>query len=221
MYNDESVLVISAFRFLQENRLEIIGKIIKLRPFRESDIDDVIHWMLVETEWQNWDAPWVNSSDFDPDAYRKRMLKQLRKHRDPAFYGRLEIEVLETGEHIGSVNSYYIDDDFEYTPRRGNFAIGIDIIKPANRRQGYGTEAWILFIRYALESGVEEVFTQTWAGNYPVLALMDKIGFELINVNKNYRVVRGEKVDGYTMKLNLEKFDELLAWYKELSGFDR
>ncbi|MGI6507479.1 MAG: GNAT family N-acetyltransferase [Saccharofermentanales bacterium] len=195
--------------------MEIIGRKIKLRPFRESDIDDVIHWMLVETEWQNWDAPWEDSGDFNPDAYRKRMLKQLRNHRNPSFYGRLEIDVLETGEHVGSVNSYYIDDNFSYTRGGGKFTIGIDIIKPANRRKGYGTEAWLLFVRYALESGVEEVYTQTWAGNYPVLALMEQIGFELINVNRNYRVVKGEEVDGYTFILNKDKFRKLLAKYGE------
>ena len=195
--------------------MEITGKIIRLRPFKESDIDDVIHWMLVETEWQNWDAPWEDSSDFDPDAYRKRILKQLRNHRNPSFYGRLEIDVIETGEHIGSVNSYYIDDDYYYTRGGGNFTVGIDIIKPANRQKGYGTEAWILFIRYALESGVEEVYTQTWAGNYPVLALMDKIGFERVHVKEHYQVVGGEKVDGYTLKLNKEKFEILLAGYRE------
>ncbi len=106
--------------------MEIIGKKIKLRPFKESDIDDVIHWMLVETEWQNWDAPWEDSSGFDQDAYRKRILKDLRDHSKPSFYGRLEIEVIETGEHIGSVNSYYIDNDFNYTRGGGNFTIGID-----------------------------------------------------------------------------------------------
>ena len=171
--------------------------------------------MLVETEWQNWDAPWEDSSDFDPDAYRKRILKQLRNHRNPSFYGRLEIDVIETGEHIGSVNSYYIDDDYYYTRGGGNFTVGIDIIKPANRQKGYGTEAWILFIRYALESGVEEVYTQTWAGNYPVLTLMDKIGFERVHVKEHYQVVGGEKVDGYTLKLNKEKFEILLAGYRE------
>jgi RimJ/RimL family protein N-acetyltransferase len=191
--------------------VEIIGKKIKLRPFKESDIDDVIHWMLVETEWQNWDAPWEDSSGFDQDAYRKRILKDLRDHSKPSFYGRLEIEVIETGEHIGSVNSYYIDNDFNYTRGGGNFTIGIDIIKPMDRRRGYGTEAWLLFIRYALESGAEEIYTQTWAGNYPVLGLMEKVGFELININKKYRVVKGEEVDGYTLKLNWEKFRKQLA----------
>ncbi len=191
--------------------MEIIGKKVKLRPFKESDIADVINWMLVETEWQNWDAPWEDTSDFDHDTYRQRCLKELESRQEKSFYHRLEIEVIETGEHIGSVNSYYINNSYNYTRGEGNLTIGIDIMKPTNRKRGYGTEAWLLFIRYALESGVEEVYTQTWEGNYPVLALMEKIGFERVHVKKHYQVVRGEKVDGYTLKLNMDKFRKLLA----------
>jgi len=197
--------------------LEIIGKKIKLRPFKESDIDDVIHWMLVETEWQNWDAPWEDTNDFDQDAYRQRCLQELESHKETSFYHRLEIEVIKTGEHIGSVNSYYIDDDFNYTRGDGNFTIGIDIIKPTNRRQGCGTEAWLLYIRYALKHGFEEVYTQTWSGNYPVLALMEKIGFERVHVKKQYQIVTDEKVDGYTLKLNKDKFYKQLVMHKGLS----
>jgi len=40
---------------------------------------------------------------------------------------------------------------------------------------------------------------------------MEKVGFELININKKYRVVKGEEVDGYTLKLNWEKFRKQLA----------
>lgn len=191
--------------------MELTGKKIKLRAFKESDIDDVIHWMLYEKEWQNWDAPWESSDDFDQDAYRERCQRDLESRKDITFYHRLEIEVVESGEHIGSVNSYYIDDRFDYTRGEGYLTIGIDIIDPANRRQGYGTEAWLLFIRYALEHGFEEVYTQTWSGNYPVLALMEKIGFERVHVKKHYHVVGGEKVDGYTLKLNKDKFYKLLC----------
>lgn len=66
-----------------------------------------------------------------------------------------------------------------------------------------------------LQSGVEEVYTQTWAGNYPVLTLMDKIGFERVHVKEHYQVVGGEKVDGYTLKLNKEKNEILLSGYRE------
>jgi hypothetical protein len=39
---------------------------------------------------------------------------------------------------------------------------------------------------------------------------MEKIGFERINVDKNYRIVKGVEVDGYTMKLNMENLTNCL-----------
>ena len=38
--------------------MEIKGKDIILRDFLESDIEKRIYWETVETEWQQWDAPW-------------------------------------------------------------------------------------------------------------------------------------------------------------------
>ena len=36
----------------------IYAKNIVLRDLTESDIKDRIYWEKVETEWQQWDAPW-------------------------------------------------------------------------------------------------------------------------------------------------------------------
>lgn len=33
-------------------------KNITLRPICAEDIADYVHWITVETEWRNWDAPW-------------------------------------------------------------------------------------------------------------------------------------------------------------------
>ena len=54
-----------------------------------------------------------------------------------------------------------------------------------------------------------EIYTQTWSGNYPSQGLMKKLGFELVNIVKDYQVVKGNLVDGYTFKLNLEKFNNI------------
>ena len=83
-----------------------------LRPIKESDIENYIKWTTVETEWQNWDAPWEKVDD--------SFLAWQKKRIEKAPNGRLEIETL-TGEHIGWVSSYYIDGDKE------KLAIGIDL----------------------------------------------------------------------------------------------
>lgn len=188
--------------------LEIIGKKIKLRPFKESDIEDVINWMEVETEWKEWDAPW-EEDDFNAETYRKETLKKIKERKNVDFFYSLEIDVLETLEHVGRVNSYYIDENYKYTKKVGNLTIGIDIFNPQHRKQGFATEAWVLYIDYAMKKGFNKIYTQTWSENYPVFALMKKVGFECVNINKKYQVVKGKYVDGYTFMLNLEMFKEL------------
>ena len=59
--------------------MEIIGKKIKLRPFKESDADNVINWILVETVWQNWDAPREESSDFVQRYLQGKMFERTRQ----------------------------------------------------------------------------------------------------------------------------------------------
>ena len=50
------------------------------------------------------------------------------------------------------------------------------------------------------------ISTQTWSGNYPVKALIKKLGFELVDTDKDYQKVKGELVDGLTFKLCKDKF---------------
>lgn len=185
--------------------MELIGKKIKLRLFTKSDINDYIRWNTIETEWMEWDAPW-EENNFDIEVYRKSSLMKLQKNRPISVYSSREIEIINTGEHIGRINSYDIDENYEYTNEDKLLTIGIDIYNKENRIQGYATEAWLLHIDWLLDNGREHIYTQTWSENYPVQALFKKLGFELINTKKAYQRVKGREVDGLTFKLNNEKF---------------
>ena len=196
--------------------MEIIGKRIKLRPFTKSDIDDYIRWNTIETEWMEWDAPW-EKTDFNIEEFRKSSLLSLQKNKSMSIYRSREIEIINTGEHIGRINSYNIDENYEYTKEDKNLTIGIGIYNPKNRKQGYATEAWLLHINCLLDNGKENIYTQTWSGNYPVQGLFIKLGFELINTNKAYQTVKGKEVDGLTFKLNKDKFRVVFQeWENEL-----
>ncbi|MGI6787164.1 MAG: GNAT family N-acetyltransferase [Acholeplasmataceae bacterium] len=190
------------------NKFEIKGRKIKLRPFQESDIEDEIRWNTIDIEWQNWDAPWEEIEKIDPILYREKLIIKLKRER-PKFYYSLEIEELCEGKHIGRVNSYSIDKNYNYVDDDGLFTIGIGIKDLIDRRKGFATEAWILFIEYALENGIEEIYTQTWSGNFPVHGLINKIGFEHVHTKKGYHFYNGKYIDGYTYKLNLDKFNLL------------
>ncbi len=79
-----------------------------------------------------------------------------------------------------------------------------------SRRKGYATQALCAFIKYLFEHGENAIYTQTWAGNERMIRLAEKIGFEEWRRIKSLRLVRGERYDGLTFKLNREKFDEFL-----------
>ncbi|NLN83065.1 MAG: GNAT family N-acetyltransferase [Firmicutes bacterium] len=190
----------------------IQGQKVFLRDFIVADIENFIRWETVETEWQKWDAPWEaeNGEPFDPVSYQNRMLERLAIAKSSNQIRRnFQICIKDqTEKHIGWINAYYIDENFSYTKLPGKLAIGIDIPELQNRRQGYASEAWSLYIDYLLENEVEEVYTQTWSGNLPVIGLMNKLGFVEVNRQKNLRQVRGKLYDGLTFKLDVDKFRE-------------
>lgn len=110
-------------------------------------------------------------------------------------------------ECIGWCTSYTIDENYTYSEKEGKCAIGIDIPEKEQRRKGYASHALCLFIDYLLKHGEKEIYTQTWSGNERMIRLAEKIGFEECNRKPEFRTVRGEKYDGLTFQLNLEKFE--------------
>ncbi len=190
--------------------MRIRHKDIILRDYQETDITDDIRWMTVETAWQDWDAPWEKDEEFDADQFRTKMLKCLEtKPKDSDFRWAFEIDTKD-GVHIGGVNSYLIDAKYNWIPGRkgkGLYTLGIDICESSYWYRGYGTQAFSAFILYMNSQGITDLFTQTWSGNLPMLALAKRLGFAEVNRVKNYRVVRGRRYAALTFKLNMKKFN--------------
>ena len=87
---------------------------IVLRDMIESDIEDYVRWFTVEREWENWDAPW-EKEDTNAEAERKSWTERYESRKnllDDVRRYRLEIEW--NGRHIGSVNAYHIDENYEW-----------------------------------------------------------------------------------------------------------
>lgn len=188
--------------------MEIKGEKVILRDFIKEDIEDRIIWETIETEWLGWDAPWeLEEEPFDPKEYSSLMRNRLSNKQDINRF-RYGFQICindEVKKHIGWINAYYIDDNYNYSNKDGKLAIGINIPDLSSRRKGYATEAWSLYIRYLLDNGIEDIYTQTWSGNIRVIGLMDKLGFEECNCKENFRIVRGKFYDGLTFKLNIKK----------------
>jgi len=181
-----------------------------LRDFIESDIEDRIHWELIETEWQLWDAPWEIDEVFDPETYRRDQLNKLEQDKsDDQIRWCFEICVNdESQKHIGWCNAYRIDREYKYTKGSGYCTIGIGIPDMLSRRKGYATHSWMLYINYFLDNGIKDIHTQTWSGNKRVIGLMNKVGFEECSREVNFKVINGKYYDSLTFKLNEHKFKE-------------
>ena len=194
--------------------MKIEYKDIILRDMTEEDIEDYIRWNTVETDWANWDAPWESLPDlltFNPEEYRKKELEKLAKPKDKIRWG-FEIET-PSGEHIGAVSSYMMNENFEWIPAKdikpgdkAFRAVGISICESSFCEKGLGTKALAAFINYYFENGEEEIFTQTWSGNIRMIKCAEKLGFEECRRKKDLRLVRGEHYDGLTFRLGKEKF---------------
>ena len=85
-----------------------------LRDMIESDIEDYVRWFTVEREWENWDAPW-EKEDTDEDSERRRWTESYESRKDrPDDVRRYRLEIEWNGRHIGSVNAYHIDENYEW-----------------------------------------------------------------------------------------------------------
>ena len=192
--------------------MKIEYKDIILRDMTEADIEDDIRWYTVETDWSNWDAPWEPLPDIsNTDSYRKKELLKLAEPKDKIRWG-FEIETAE-GNHIGTVNSYMINENFEWISvkdiKPGDKAfrtVGISICESSFCGKGFGTKALAAFVNYYLENGEDEIYCQTWSGNIRMVKCAEKLGFEICKRKIDYREVNGKKYDGLTFKLNKEKF---------------
>ena len=199
--------------------MEIKYRDIVLRDMRQSDIDDEIRWNTVETEWALWDAPWemeVELPKFDPKAYRREMEEALQRPRED-FRWEFELDTAQ-GVHIGAVNAYLIDENWEWIRRRDvkpgqktHRALGIEINEHRYWSSGLGTQALAAFIRYHLEHGCSELCLQTWSGTIRMIRCAQRLGFLECHRQTGNRQVRGESYDGLTFRLDVERFQSFLT----------
>ena len=198
--------------------MEIKYQNIVLRDMRESDIEDEIRWNTVETQWASWDAPWEMEEalrEFDPEKHRQSSLEWIAV-RKPDHRLSLEIETAD-GVHIGSVSAYCIDENFEWHKltteedrRKLNWAVGIEITESTYWSNGWGTQELTAFVRYHLEEGYANLYTQTWSGNIRMVRCAEKIGFVKCNRIVGNRHIRGGVYDGLTFQLDLDRFHKYL-----------
>ena len=190
-----------------------------LRDITEEDLARHLYWETIENEWQLWDGPWeyegLSEAERLAQAHAyveklRRRMEQLRALPPDAPRTTFHIAEKSRPEHaIGWVSSYAIDDDFTYTTGAGHRAVGIDIPDMQARGKGYGAQALGAFVAYLLDTGLETVYLQTWSGNERMVHLAEKLGFEACCRKKELRLVRGQRYDSLTFRLNVSQFHKV------------
>lgn len=160
---------------------------ITLRDYQLSDVDDEVRWTNVDTAWFYADTPWMTLEKVDPDELRRDMIEIMEGMPEDAIRWRFELEV--DGRHIGMVSSYYLDENFEYTPWEsidqsknavGNHsirALGIEISEMEYWGKGIGAKALTALMEYYRSFGENQFLLETWSGNLRMQGCARKLGF--------------------------------------------
>ncbi len=182
-----------------------------LRDICEEDLKKHYTWLTHDTEWWNWDASYWQYQNLSEellaieipklmDSMRSFLQMVSQKKPDDVRYS-FQIELKQTGEYIGWISCYCIDENFVATDDDALYAFGIDIPEKKYRSKGLGFQAFSAAIEYYKAHGIDEVYTQTWSGNTPMIRLAQKIGFKLVDVKKDARDHNGKKYDALTFKI--------------------
>ena len=182
-----------------------------LRDICEEDLKKHYTWLTHDTEWWNWDASYWQYQNLSEeqlsieisklmDGMRNFLQMVSQKKPDDVRYS-FQIELKQTGEYIGWISCYCIDENFVATDDDALYAFGIDIPEKKYRSKGLGFQAFSAAIEYYKAHGIDEVYTQTWSGNTPMIRLAQKIGFKFVDVKKDAREHNGKKYDALTFKI--------------------
>ena len=182
-----------------------------LRDICEEDLKKHYTWLTHDTEWWNWDASYWQYQNLSEeqlaieipklmDSMRNFLQMVSQKKPDDVRYS-FQIELKQTGEYIGWISCYCIGENFVATDDDALYAFGIDIPEKKYRSKGLGFQAFSAAIEYYKAHGIDEVYTQTWSGNSPMIRLAQKIGFKLVDVKRDAREHNGKKYDALTFKI--------------------
>ncbi|MFN8448131.1 MAG: GNAT family protein [Anaerolineae bacterium] len=161
-----------------------LGERVRLTALRPDDAQTLARWYE--------DGEFSRLFDASP-AYPKtessliKWMETTDRDRDAVALG---IRSLYSDELIG-----YVDiDGIQWTHRCGWLAIGIG--NPANRRQGYGTEAMRLVLGFAFnELNLHRLQLSVFAYNEAAIRLYEKLGFTREGAFREYLLRDGKRCD--------------------------
>lgn len=175
------------------------GTRVRLRAIEPSDTRNHVEMDRERNVDRNLDA-------IMPPNAMARAEKWAREAAERGFHDGdcflFEIETLDTGEHIGAIDTHHCD------PRAGKFEYGITI-REAHRGKGYASEAVLLVLRYYfMERRYQKCDVGVFAFNEESIRLHERLGFELEGRRRRHTFTGGEYHDMVLYGMTVEEFRE-------------
>jgi RimJ/RimL family protein N-acetyltransferase/predicted N-acetyltransferase YhbS len=164
----------------------IHGNQVNLRDRRADDLADYERWLAPGPAWREWDAPWEKSA---PVEQRLRSMQERLAQPFPEPRTGLEIETAD-GRHIGWVNSYWVDEQFNWRD------CGIVIAEDDEWGRGLGREAYGMWVDYLFSAhDLPRLGMGTWSGNQRMQRVAARVGMRQEARFADARLVRGRRYD--------------------------
>ncbi|MHA6264984.1 GNAT family N-acetyltransferase [Arenibacterium sp. CAU 1754] len=164
------------------------GAVLTGRHARLEPLDADTHSALLFRTYagQDWVWDYMPYGPFSSAAQYHRWVRDTVANPDHLFYAIMD---LETGEY-GGVASF-----LRIQPEAGSIEVGNINYAPALQRTRAATEAMVLMMRWAFESGYRRYEWKCNALNRPSRAAAQRLGFSFEGVFRQALVVKGRNRD--------------------------
>ena len=187
-------------------KISLIGKKLILRDWQENDLPIYQHWLHPQHRWYQFDGPYYGkpSAENVPNIVAK-LKKSLPDDRQKNPRTRLVIATQETNQFIGLVSWYWQGKETNW------ISVGIVIHDESLWGQGLGYEALGMWCDYLFQAmpTIVRLDLRTWSGNYGMMHLAEKVGFQEEARFRMARIVNGEYFDGMGYGILREEWNQL------------
>ncbi len=161
---------------------------IRLRPFKESDIKYMLEWQMDEFQFARWCA---NLFSY-PLTMEQLLDYKYRFDKDEHAW------IFTAVDDIGTPVGHFMMRNADYSEQ--NIRIGFVLVNPDCQGKGYGKEMIKLAVTYATEIlRFKKVNLGVFDNNPAAHRCYEAVGFQNQTYNADYMDYHGEKWGGYEM----------------------
>lgn len=165
---------------------------IRLRPYKSSDAEYLIHWIKDERVFSMWCA------DRFTYPLTEEQLQKYKENYDNDEHGWIFTALNETGSPVGHLLMRAADYENQ------SVHLGFIVVNPDCRGQGYGKEMVSLAVNYAFEIlKVKRVTLKVFENNRTARQCYQSCGFRDEAYHKDKFLYKEEKWSGYDMVVEL------------------